>query len=374
MTGRRILLTTAMLGMMCSAVYAGGGGGEFAGKSAGEWVKILREHKEPKFRRVSLLALETIGPKVTGVTAGLYEALREDPEPEIRREIAILLGRMGPDAKGAPDVLGERLLKDQNELVRQAAATALGGKLAKLADGQVRTLATALKDKHEGTRRAAAETLKAIGEPAAAAVPQLLEVARDPKADRFTRVYALQVISLWGQDDRNTAPALVAILGEKDAPVPVRQAAAEGLGRLGGEDAATVQALGQALDQGPAELRRTAAVSLGQCSTKAGPAWAIIKQTLEDRKGDSGTRYPLIRTAAALARQHTDAIAVLAKLAQDDNAAENRLAAIQELGELGSVADSVTAVLQEIAQSDARATLREAAQAALKKIKGATEK
>jgi HEAT repeat protein len=359
----------ALIGVIALVTFVEAGD-SYLGKTSAEWLKILREDKNPKRRRVSLLALEAIGIKPTGVTPGLLDALREDADPEIRQEIAQMLGRIGPDAKGAAEALGERLANDKSELVRQAAATALGGKLAKVAEGQVRTLAAALKDKHEGIRRAAAETLKNLGEPAQAAVPELIVLARDATADRFSRVYALQIISLWGQDSKGTAAALIQALGEKDAHPTVRQAAADGLGRLGGDDPATVAALGAALVSAPPEVRRNAAAALGQIGTKAAPAWPAIKTTLEDRKGEGGTRYPLIHTAAALAKEHADAVPVLAKLALDDNAAENRLAAIQELGELGPVAEKATPALQGIAQGEARATLREAAQVALKKIKG----
>lgn len=367
MSGRRMVLGIVLVGVLAWTT-SGEAGDSYLGKTSAEWVKILREDKNPKRRRVSLLALEAIGVKPTGVMPGLLDALREDPDPEIRQEIALLLGRIGPDAKGAAAALGERLANDKNERVRQAAATALGAKLIKDAATQVRTLAAALKDKHEGTRRAAAETLKNLGEPAEGAVPELIVLAKDATADRFSRVYALQIISLWGGEDKGTGPALMQALAEKDAHPTVRQAAAEGLGRLGGDDPATVTALGTALTSAPPEVRRSAAAALGQLSAKAGPAWQGIKTTLEDRKGDSGTRYPLIRTAAALAKANADAVPVLAKLAQDDDAAENRLAAIQELGDLGPTATAAIPVLQGIAQGDARATLREAAQAALKKI------
>ena len=49
---------------------------------------------------------------------------------------------------------------------------------------------------------------------------------------------------------------------------------------------------------------------------------------------------------------------------------QNRLVAIQELGALGGAAEKAVPVLQDIARDDARATLRQAAEAALKKIKG----
>jgi HEAT repeat protein len=370
MTGRRVLSWAAWLGLVCCAVSATRGtAGEFAGKPAAEWLKILREHKNPKARRLAMLALETIGPKVSGVAAGLTEALREDPDPEIRRDIAILLGRLGPDVKGAADALGDRLTKDSDPLVRQAAATALGGRLAAMADGQVVALAAALKDKHEGTRRAAAETLKNLGEAAQPAVPQLLDVVKDAKADRFTRVYAIQVVSQWGQDDSGTGPALVAALGEKDAHGAVRQAAAEGLGRLG-DYAAGVEALGRALEDATPDVRRAAAVALGPLGGKAAPAWPAIRKTLEDKKSDSTARFALVHAAASLVKQHPEAVPLLAKLAQEDDAAENRLAAIQELGELGAAAEKAVPALQVIAQTEARATLRDAAAAALKKIKG----
>jgi HEAT repeat protein len=368
MSGRGMLLGALLLGLLDHAARSSAG--EFAGKPAGEWVKILREHKDPKHRHVSLIALETIGPKGPGVTVGLLEAIRDDPDAEIRQEIAILLGRMGPDAKGAVDALGDRLANDKSGLVRQAAAAALGGKLAKLAEGQVKALASALKDRHDGTRRAAAETLKNLGEMAEPAVPQLTEVAQDVKADRFARIYAIQVIGQWGKDHKETAPALVAALGEKDAHVTIRQAAAEGLGRLGGDFAAGVTALGEALETAPPEVRRTAAVALGQMGEKSAPAWAPIKKTLEDKKSDSTARNALIRAAASIAKKQDDAVPVLAKLAQADDAVENRLSAIQELGELGARAETAVPALQAVAQDDVRATIRQAAEAALKKIKG----
>jgi HEAT repeat protein len=369
MIGRRMLLGAALLGLACCTA-AGMAGESFGGKTTGEWLKILREHKDVKFRHVSLIALETIGAKPAGVTPGLLDALRDDPDAQIRQEVAILLGRMGPDAKGAVEALGERLANDKSGLVRQAAAAALGGKLAKNAESQVPTLAKALKDKHEGTRRAAAETLKNLGELAEPAVPQLTEVAGDAKADRFSRVYAIQVIGQFGKDYQASGPALVAALGDKNAHVSVRQAAAEALGRFGGDFTAGVEALGLALKTAPPEARRTAAVALGGMGEKSAPAWSASKKTLQDKKSDSAARNALIRAAASVAKQHADAVPVLAKLAQDDDAVENRLSAIQELGELGARAEKAVPILQEIAQNDVRATIRQAAETALKKIKG----
>jgi HEAT repeat protein len=365
MAGRLLLSLALFLGLAHAAPA-----GDFGGKTAGEWLKLLREDKNPKVRSIAVLALSTIGPKVTGVTTGLLDALREDPEPEIRREIALQVGRLATDIKGATEALGDRLVNDKNELVRQAAATALGGKLAEKAEGQVSNLVKALKDKHEGVRRAAAETLKNMGEKAKPAVPALIEVAKDPSGDRFTRIYAITVIGQWGKENKGTGPALAVVIVEKDAHITVRQAAAEGLGRLGGDFPPGIEALGKGLLDGPPELRRSVAITLGQVGKHAGPAWPAIKATLQDKKSDSTTRFALIRAAASVAKEHADAVGELLKLAEFDDAVENRLAAIQELGELGAVAAAAAKDLQRIAGNDARAAIREAAAAAHKKITG----
>jgi HEAT repeat protein len=368
MIGRRWLLV-AVLGVLGNAAWCEAGD-SFGGKTSGEWLKILREHKDAKVRSLAILALGTIGPKATGVTPGLLDAMRDDPEPEIRREIAALVGRLGNDIKGAVDALGERLINDKSEVVRQAAATALGGKLAKDAEGQVRALANALKDKHEGVRRAAAETLKNMGELAVPAVPQLIDVAKDTMADRYTRTYAVLVIGQWGRENKDTGPTLVAVMGEKDAHIAVRQVAADGLGRLGDYEPG-VTALGQALASGPPGLRESAATALAQVGEKGGAAWPAIKGTFEDKKSESTVRFALIRAVASQAKQQADAVPLLVKVAQADDAVENRLVAVQELGELGSVAQKALPALEELAAGDARASIRQAAEAAVKKIKGA---
>src|SRR5262249_2378907 len=95
------------------------------GKKCAEWLTMLKEHKEVKFRRAALIALEVFGPGTPGVLPGLCEALTRDAEPMIRRETALLLGRMGADAKEAVPHLTEAAKKDRDDAVREAAAEAL---------------------------------------------------------------------------------------------------------------------------------------------------------------------------------------------------------------------------------------------------------
>ncbi|MCI0380503.1 MAG: HEAT repeat domain-containing protein, partial [Gemmataceae bacterium] len=93
---------------------------EVLGKKRSEWLAILKEHKEVKFRRAAIIALEVIGPRSRGVLEGLFEALDQDADPEVRREAALTLGRMGADAKGAAEALGEALKRDKADVVREA--------------------------------------------------------------------------------------------------------------------------------------------------------------------------------------------------------------------------------------------------------------
>src|SRR5262245_9132825 len=107
------------------------------GKKRSEWLQILKEHKDAKFRRAAVIALGVMGPRVGGVLDGLYGAVDADPDPEVRREIVLMLSRMGPDAKGAADVMGDVLKRDKADTVREAAALSLAGKLNDQAFTQV---------------------------------------------------------------------------------------------------------------------------------------------------------------------------------------------------------------------------------------------
>jgi hypothetical protein len=61
-------------------------------------------------------------------------------------------------------------------------------------------------------------------------------------------------------------------------------------------------------------------------------------------------------------------VLVLLTVAKIDDSTENRIAAIQELGELGSLAKSALDQLNVIAQQDGRAAVRDAASKAVKNI------
>ena len=176
------------------------------GKKRSEWLKLLKESKNPKARQGSLLALAVIGPK-EGVVNGILEALSKDADANVRREAINVLTGMGKEAKGAVDALGEALQKDKSEIVREAAARSLA-KFGPQAESQVLILASALEDKHAGTRAAAAETLNELGEKARPALPKLLKVLSNKDSDHFTRTYAALILVKISDEPRKLVPAL----------------------------------------------------------------------------------------------------------------------------------------------------------------------
>jgi HEAT repeat protein len=339
------------------------------GKNAAEWLKVLRDGKEAKLRRAAVIALEVFGAKKAGVTAGLIDALAKEPEAEIRREIVQTLGRMGMEAKGAVEALGEALKKDKADIVREAAARALGGRLASQAHTQVMVLAGALKDSHSGTRAAAAEALRELGEKAKPALAEVIYALKDKKADRFTRIYSAQILGRLKTEAEASVPLLVAVLNEKEAAAGVREAATESLGRLGPDAASAIPDLAKALGEKQPALRRAVVVALAQMGEKVREAWPAIRIALKDT--DSGVRYQAISLAGRVAKDEKQAVLALAETGLKDDSTEVRLAAIRELATMGSAANAAAPTLTKIAANDSRVSVREAASAALKKIKEA---
>jgi hypothetical protein len=139
------------------------------------------------------------------------------------------------------------------------------------------------------------------------------------------------------------------------------------MGRLEKTTAADLEALGTTLAEKQVELRRAAAAVLAKLGAQAGALWPQIKARLQDE--DITVRFQLIRATGALATHQKEAVGTLAQLALKDGHVENRLAAIGELGQLGPVASDAAEALAGIASQDARAAVRDAAAAALKKVR-----
>ncbi len=337
------------------------------GKKRSEWLKLLKGSKEAKFRRASLIALEVIGPKAGGVVDGILEGDLGGWPGGVHLGADLSEGDVSRPAQ-----LRLLVKKDKADIVREASARSLG-KLADQAESQVLILAGALADKHAGTRAAAAETLNELGDKARPALPHLLKVLGDKNADRFTRTYAALILVRFDDEFRTIIPALGAVLADKDAPLSVREAAADAMGRLGGGTGAhAAEGLAKILASKTekAELRRAAAIALGKVGAKVDSSWPAAKIALQD--ADNSLRYQAIRLAGRLAKEVMNeraAVSALADVAAKDDNTENRLAAIQELGQLGAAAADAVQTLTRLASGDSRASIREAAEDALKKIK-----
>jgi HEAT repeat protein len=180
--------------------------------------------------------------------------LLQDQQWEVRREAASALGRLGDPDTFEPLAT---LLNDEDTDVREAAAMALG----RLRDRRgIPCLVMALKDESASVRRIAAASLPRI-EPDWVSLPETRAAAEELKmsiqdSDAAVRFFVAQLLVNLGEmspealegfspEDTMASPAdkrqrigtnlFIALLDDRDRDI--RQAAAEALGRLGGERA-----------------------------------------------------------------------------------------------------------------------------------------
>ena len=85
------------------------------GRTASEWIVVLRTAKETNQRRAAVIALGILGPKQLDVVPALAKAV-SDSEELVRLTAVQTLSGMDQDARGAVD--------EHEDLGRQAAAAA----------------------------------------------------------------------------------------------------------------------------------------------------------------------------------------------------------------------------------------------------------
>lgn len=356
---------------------------EILGKTIGQWITILREHEDPKRRWAAVKVLDLSDVAATVGLSAILNAAEKDKDKTVRIEAINVLGRMDPKMRPiAIKAVVAAMRNDPDGAVREGAASALGTDRQiekKAVFDFVDDIAAALKDKHEGTRAAAATTLRNLGEPAKSAVGALLEAASDPKEVVAVRIAAVHVVSRYGRDNARTLPLLINIAKATENSAALREIAIEGMGRSGSDAKEVIEVLSEGLNERNVELRKAAAVSLGSLGAKAKTAWPAIKEHLSYKEQkdssrlaavqpDSSVRNHLIRLAGVLGKTTPEAVGVLTAVAKNDDSTENRIAAIQELGELGPLAKEAMKELSVIAQQDGRAAVRDAANKAVKSI------
>jgi HEAT repeat protein len=344
---------------------------------ASDLLKILKEEKKPARRQAAVSLLGALGPKNRSISNGVLAALKQDEDPGVRKLAAQTLVKWWKDSKeegkavkGSIEALAERLKEDKEGAVREAAAIALGNMVPD-SKKVLSVLVAALKDSHPGTRAAAAQALGLLGTDAELALPNLLTALQDKKLDSFTRIYAAQAISRLDVGGTKAIPALAGVLADQDTrkEQELRKAAAEALGKYGSIAQPAAVELGKALvnKDNDVEVRRAAVVSLGKIGADARAAWSNIRAALL-KDTDSSVRYQAVRLAGVFAKGDTKVVPDLAECCEKDVNLETRLAAIEELAQLGPAAKDAVEVLKKLASEDSQVSVRKAAGEALKKI------
>jgi HEAT repeat protein len=225
--------------------------GKVGGKEAVEALRDCLTSNFAQLRAASVQALGTLG--AAEMTKHICKML-EDKEWEVRREAANALGKLSNLESLEPLA---KALEDGDSDVRDAAALALGRIGNRRSVG---ALVMALKDEVASVRRIAAASLARI-DPDWVSLPETRIAAEQLKAaiqdvDTAVRFFVAQLLVNFGEmvpdelaglsrEDPLASPAIkrrrtatnVFIGLLKDEDPDLRQAAAEALGRLGGERA-----------------------------------------------------------------------------------------------------------------------------------------
>lgn len=192
------------------------------------------------------------------------------------------LARISPEAARAavPEVVQH--LRGEDSQKRGLAAAALNGFGPEARDAVV-ALIEALTDPTDWVRLYAAKTLGAIGPPAAAALPELVKLARDRSLSREDRRgsvtwqlrnSATRGLGLIRAEPDMVVPVLVGVLREEDEAV--RAEAALALGRLRTAPKTAVPVLESVLLDDSILARKAAAIALGHYGPHARSAVQIL--------------------------------------------------------------------------------------------------
>ncbi len=225
--------------------------GKVGGSEAVETLTICLRNRHVQVRVAAVQALGIL--RAAEATGRICKLLR-DKEWEVRQEAAVALGRLANPEACEPLAA---VLEDEDSDVREAAAMALG----RIGDRRaVGPLILALKDEVVSVRRIAAMALSRI-DPDWASLPETRDAAEQLKlaiqdAEPAIRFFVAQLLVNLGElspdavfgfapEDHLASPAVkrrrmathlfIGMLEDPDRDI--RQAAAEALGRLGGDRA-----------------------------------------------------------------------------------------------------------------------------------------
>jgi hypothetical protein len=343
---------------------------------AGEEEKVkklitdLLENKDVKKRRLAVIDLEIVGPRIKGVLQAMQAALEKDGEPVVRQEVAAAIGRMGEDGREAIPSLAYSLRNDKDDKTREQAGRALL-QMVPHSRRALQQLVEALQDTYAPTRAAAAEAIKTLGEQSKSVVPQMmdfLKAGKDKKADSGARMNIALAFGRVGAEGAKGTDVLCAVLIDEIEDNSVREAAADSLGRLGLDAAGSAKPLADTLKntKNATALRLAAVKALAKVEGETRDVWPALKVVLDG--GDATLRLFAVRAATAYAKEQPEVVREFVKIARSTANVELRVAAIQELGSAGATAKSAVPDLQYLIDNDERENIRQEAEAALKKV------
>ncbi len=330
------------------------------GRTASEWIVILRTAKPADQRRAAVIALGILGPKQLDVVPSLAQAVG-DADELVRITAVQTLGGMDQDARGAVDVLAKAAANDKVIHVREAACKALG-RLGSVGRAAAPSLLKALADSHPRTRAAAAIALadvKADPETAVAALAKSLD-----DKDRLVRLSAATALGRLDATAKS-APRLASVL-RLDVDQEVRRRAAQALLQFGPKAAPVCDALLESASKEKApEIRQVVLAVLGLLDSEAKRTAPAFLVAVKDE--DARCRVMAVRGLGRQSARIEQAIPALIESLKDD-AIEVRLAGTQELGQSGAAPSRILPALKATAKSDPRSVVRDAATEAVKKI------
>jgi HEAT repeat protein len=212
----------------------------------------------------------------------------------------------------------------------------------------------------------------------ACALPELELLVKDQKADHLGRAQAALAIGQIGAPEALPAVGtLSGVAADAKAPADVRKTAVEALGRMGADAGAAAGQLGNLLASAttPPEVRRAAVEALDRFGAAAKPALPTLKKAVGDN--DKFIRviamHALGRMGPDLGGEVKDVVVVLLPHL-NDQILEVRVAAIQALGAIGreALGEDLKKVANRLSAQadDSRAAVRDAANAALARLKG----
>jgi len=220
------------------------------------------------------------GPDIESKVRINVEVLKNDESVVMRAGAAKALGNIGPDAADGTPVLAETLLKDKHPMVRAQAAKALG-KIGSGTEQGVLALNKAIwYDEDADVCKNAIHALGEIGDNSETTLKVLSAVIKEK--DQELGVEALHVLVWLGPDSHTVIYGLCEALLYNDS-VEIRKNAAVALGEIGPMAREATPALAKALEDEDADVRLCAADAIGRIGREAlEAASALVKATRVD--------------------------------------------------------------------------------------------